>query len=375
MDEQFVPAENSAGHAPIAAASLASDFGIDGLAASLAFYTPAGTWTAYPEDGPQRYAEVRGEHLAYSLQLSAAWRFVRGASVGCGLRFFSLHINNVSAVSTYPGPFGAPEDRDLDSMVQTKAADNMIPGVVVGGWWNLGNLWAPLKHIELGFSFVSGFAVNAAGHLNVRLPSHPYYDGVTVEPERPPVTVVLHFPWMVRTGIRWNHEVFDIELDVAWEGWSTNDRKVFDLTAPSYYRNLPAIGDYALTDTERPLHYEDTVAINVGGSVRPAEWLALRAGFLWESGAVPDAYYSVSDPDSEKFGIGLGIGIEYDYLRADMGYMHIFQQARDIRPGQSLVTQTNPSNPEQVTYVGAGKYDSGYDMLGLAVRLKVDELF
>ncbi|RLB59728.1 MAG: hypothetical protein DRI34_00905 [Deltaproteobacteria bacterium] len=376
VDETFAAVDNQAPPAPSIGLGISSDFGLEQLVLGLAFYTPAATWNRYPEQGPQRYAEVRSDNLAFSLQFSAAWRPLSRLSLGAGLRLFTLRINHTYAISAFPGIFGMPEDRDLDALVQNIAEDLMEPSAVVGLWFDLGTLADFLEGFELGAAFVSGVSVAAGGHLNVRLPENVYYDNVTLDPEQPPVRVELDFPWMVRWGLRWRYrELFDVECDVAWEGWSVTDEVRDILTEPTYYHDLPTIGDYLLSSTASPRHFRDTWSVRLGGQYRALDWLLLRLGFLWESGAVPDAYLSVANPDSDKFGLGLGVGVELGAFQFDLGYLHLFQLGRDVAVGESLVTQTNPSNPEGSTYVGAGSYRSGYDLLGLAVLVQLDEFW
>jgi len=376
VDEIYYPVENQASPLPGATAGISSDFDLDDFVFALGFYTPYGTWSDYPEDGAQRYSNIHSENLAYSLQVSAAWEPFDGFRLGAGLSFFTLKISDTHAVSSFPGLFGMPEDHDLDGMIQLIAEDAMIPNGVVGIWMHPG-AWIPfLEGFELGLSFVPGVAINAGGSMHVRLPSHIYYDNVYLDPEEPPISVSLNLPWIVRGGIRYRYEdIFDVELNLVWEGWSCLDEIIIKTKLASYYREIPTIGDYLINTPILPRHYQDTFSVRFGGSSRPLDWLVLRAGFLWEAGAPPDEYFSVATPDSTKFGIAFGVGTVLWAFEIDFGYMHLFMNERDISNSVSLARQVNPNNPEGSTIVGGGKYSSGVDILGLSILIRVDEFW
>ena len=376
VSENFQPVSNSSSPAPFGEIGLSSDFGLRDFDFGLAFYTPAGTWNHYPEDGAQRYSEVRSQNMAWYVQAAAAWKPLEGMTLGAGLFLFSLRINYVYAVSAFSGIFGLPEDRDLDALVQSQAADYFIPGAVAGLWLSPGAWVAGLEGLEFGFSVSSGFSVDADGRLRIRLPDHLYYDGVTVDPSEPPVSVKLNFPWVVRLGVRYLfRQSFDVEVDAVWEGWSVLRDVRTILKQPTYYRNVPVMGDYRLNDTVSPRKFRDTWSLRTGLGYLLLEWLKVQAGFLWEQGATSDAYYSVTCPDSDKYGLGLGLSLILEPVRVDLGYLHLFQVARDISVEESRATQTNPSNPEDATIVGAGRYRSSIDMLGLGIIFQLDSLW
>jgi long-subunit fatty acid transport protein len=376
VPENFAAVKNASTPAPFGAIGFSSDFGLEKVVFGLALYTPDGTWNSYPSDGPQRYSEIRSQNLAWYLQATAACEIVEGVGLGAGLSFFFIRINDSYAVSSFSGIFGLPEDRDLDALVQFRAGQDFIPGGVLGIRLRPEKWLSFLEGLVLGFSVTSGFPVRADGRLRIRLPEHIYFDQVTVDPEEPPARLELNFPWMVRFGVRWRwQELFDVELDGVWEGWSVLDAVRNQLKQPTYYRNVPAMGDYRLNDTVSPRGFRDTWSVRGGASLRLLGWLQVHSGFLWEQGAAPDRFFSVNAPDSDKFGPGIGVSLLFQPVRIDMGYLHLFQASRDISVEESRVTQTNPSNPEDSTIVGAGRYSSGLDLFRVGLELRFDDFW
>ncbi len=375
--ESFEPVNNAATVNPGATIGISSDFGLPDLVFALGFYTPYGSWSQYPDDGAQRYSAVRMEDMAYTVAAALAWQPTTGLRLGASMTLFTLRINESNAVSVFPGVFGEAEDRDLDGTIQMVAEDAWQLGAV-GGLWLHPGAWLPaLTGFELGFSVVPGCQIQADGKMRVRLPDHILYDDVTVDPAEPPITVSLDLPWILRGGIRYldPKDRFDVEFNLIWEGWSSLDRVKFKTKENAYYQNIPAIGDFLLTTPDLERNFKDTLSLRLGGSLKILPWLRLRAGTLYESGAPPDAYYSVATPDSTKIGAALGLGLHFGAYQIDLGYLHLFLFSRDIASEDSLARQVNPSNPEGTTLVGGGKYQSSVDLLGLSFKVRLDRFW
>jgi long-subunit fatty acid transport protein len=122
-------------------------------------------------------------------------------------------------------------------------------------------------------------------------------------------------------------------------------------------------------------HFQDTWSVRLGGSIHPLPWLSLRSGVYHENGAPPDAYYTVATPDSNKWGVSFGLGFLLSPWEIDVGYLHVFQNSRNISVDQSLAKQTMPNNPTDAVAIGGGRYDSYYNVLGVSLLVALDDLF
>ena len=374
VDQFYDPVNNQAPVLPDPSLAISSDFGLEDWVFAVGAYGPYTALNRYPEDGSQRYSLIRADNLGFILEAAAAWEPLRGLRLGAGLSLFTLTINNTQVASAFPGLFGGPEDPDLDGLVQYMAEDSFIPSAVLGLWLAPGEWTAALRGLELGFSFMPGIHIDARGTLRTRLPDHYYYDNVVLDPEEPDVRTTFDFPWVVRAGVAYRDpgKLFDVELAFVWEGWSCFDSIVLETTEPAYYRNVPTIGDFVVLPMVLERQYQDTWSLRLGGSYRPLDWLVIRAGGYYETGAVPDEYFSVATPDSDKWALAFGLGATWNAFEFDLGYMHVFQLARDIPASVSLAHQTNPTNPEGTVSVGGGRYISGYDLVGLSILVNID---
>jgi long-chain fatty acid transport protein len=376
IGEAYPAMENDSMPTPDPSIAISSDFGLEGFTFAVGAFAPYAGWSNYPESGAQRYSIVVSENLAFIVEAAAAWQPIEGLRFGAGIAFISVTLSETHAVSSFPGVYGAPEDRDLDGMIQFIAEDLFIPTAVAGLWIHPG-AWVPfLEGLELGFSFIPGVSVAAKGHMRVRLPAHINYDGVTVDPAQPGISTYFELPWTIRAGMRYRFEdFFDIELDFVWEGWSVMDEIDVRLNQETYYRDVPTMGDYLLATQPILRYYKDIWSLRLGGSYKPLDWLVLRAGGYWENGAPPDDYFSVATPDCDKVAFGFGAGVILGAWEIDLGYMHVFQIDRDIAIEDSKAEQVNPSNPEDAVPVGGGQYQSSYNVFGLSLLVRLDQLW
>ena len=360
---------NEAPPLPDPSLAISSDFGFDSLVFALGVYGPYSSKSQYPHNGAQRYSLIRDDNLAYFIEFAGGWEPFKGLRLGTGLVLSSIKVSSTQSASTYPGLFGGPEDRDLDADVQYMAEDDFSPSIVMGIWFAPGEWISFLKGIEFGFSYMPETQFKARGKMRIKLPDHVYYDNVEMSPEEPAVLASFSFPKILRGGIRYksSDNFFDIEFDIVKEYWSCFDFVDIKPVDPTYYKDIPALGDFPLLPMSVERNFKDSVSYRLGGSLRPLSWLVLRLGGYYEKGTAPDEYLSVAAADLNKWSIGTGFGFIFSYVELDIGYMHVFQQDKEVKAGSSKVLQINPSNQEDAVAQGAGKYLSSYNIIGVSL--------
>jgi long-subunit fatty acid transport protein len=134
---------------------------------------------------------------------------------------------------------------------------------------------------------------------------------------------------------------------------------------------VPGIGRYYLNTMKVVRGMNDSVSLHIGG-----EWevwkrrTVLRAGYLFETSATPDATMSVLTSDGLKNMVTIGAGLKvFGKVRLDIGYGHVFYLDRNVTNSQSW--QVNPIQPDIKVPVGNGLYkiDSDVISVGLDARL------
>jgi long-chain fatty acid transport protein len=207
--------------------------------------------------------------------------------------------------------------------------------------------------------------VRASGTVKTRLPPDPQFDGAEVVGDQIKVNVDL--PLVVRAGVEVRpNKRARVELGADYERWSMQQK--FDFVPQGVYiDHVPGIGRYDLKPMSLARGMRDVFSIHVGGEfdVLPKR-LTLRAGYLFESSAVPAEYLSVLTPDGDKHLVTLGASLRFGTWRIDAGYGHIFQPDRVVETSKSL--QLNPIQPSIAVPVGAGTYQVRAEILSLGLE-------
>ncbi|MCA9564709.1 MAG: outer membrane protein transport protein [Myxococcales bacterium] len=343
---------------------VSSDLGIDRFVLALGLMPPWGARYSYPVDGPQRYASVENTATAGAgIDLGAAVEITDWLRLGATFEWIYFDSTITVVASGYVGPFGDPEDPDLDILMQAHSVDAFTPSGVLGAWV------APIPGtLEMAISFQLPYRIqDDDAELRVRLPSHPIFDDAVVNGDT--VSGGFDLPWTLRTGIRWVHPRGDVELDFNLEGWSVHDAIE---TSPEdvSIEGVPAIDEFVVGPFEFENRWQNAMSLRIGSDFQVIEGLVVRAGFLWEQSAVPEDRMSVFQIDLTKFMPSVGVSYRVDVLNGlefNAAYGHYFMQSTTV--SNSVVTQINPTFSDGALVVGNGYYAQSVDAFGLSVDL------
>jgi len=340
---------------------FSSDLGTDEFALAVGAYAPNAPRYRFPEDGPQRYSIVDNtESLILYEHLAFAWRPHPRFAVGAGIQNMMAVLDSTFMGSSYVGLWGEPEDYDLDLMIHIKATDLLT---ITG---NFGVWGEPVDGLTLGASVQAPAAVqDDEAKLEVRLPSHYAFDNASVDGDK--MVLSIDLPWIFRAGVGYGVEhVFDVELDVVYETWSVHQAIHSDPKSVNV-RNVPTVGSLEVGALNVQRDFQNTLGVGLGGeyTVVP-EMLDLRAGFMFEQGAIPDKTFSLFQVDSQKFAPTLGASLSFADFSVDLAYSFIYQVSRDITTSE--VAQVNPTYDAGSTIVGNGSTSSFFNVLAMGAR-------
>jgi long-chain fatty acid transport protein len=322
-----------------------------------------GIWVPYlglnswKEDGPQRYSSITlNGSLLIVMELAAAFRINEHFWLGVGLQNMYLNFRSRKMLSACPSEVDcAPEDPSFDSLTEIEASSAFTPSGIVG---------ATLAYpkFRAGLSVQLPFFVRADGTVRSRLPTNPMFDGSNVVGNS--VSLDFDLPLIARAGFEYRPiKPLRLEIGFDYESWSIQDR--FTITPHNIYiDHVPGIGQYYLHTMYEERHLDDTFAIHLGGEIEavPNRFI-VRAGYLLETSATPDATASVLVPDGLHNMIAVGLGLKMGPMRFDVGYSHIFTLDRDVAFGASQSYQVNPIQPNLKVGVGGGHYHVSDDII------------
>jgi hypothetical protein len=261
-------------------------------------------------------------------------------------------------------PIPNPDSTQLVTEIDLK--DRFSGTAIVGLWYR------PHRRVEVGLaSRVVPVFLKAKGGLNT--------DKQTLVSDDVNVELPMTLPAIVRGGVRYIHAVedrewFDIELAAQYENWSVVD--AFDLKFDGEISGMP------IQDLTIEKKWKDTVSVRLGGDYNALPpYLTVRAGGFWESPAMRENYSHLDFPSFMRGGIGAGVTGGYKGIYLTVGYMHIFQEDREVSEASGKQYQERPLRPCPDGCAGAsgvpanaGTFASHYDVLALGLEIRFREL-
>ncbi len=373
-DLVHAPVHNETPPFPIPA--LAGVWGDGRVAVALGLYTPFAPTYAFPADGPQRYALVDQRVLQVRAGPSVGVRVGGGISVGAGVAWSLLKVDESLVASVVTGGFVPTEDPAYDVSASLSVRDSFEVT------WNAGVLWeAADGRFAAGATLVPPVTYEARGPLSVDFRGNVFYTGasemgrIVTAPEAsdPDVALEVRMPPIVRIGglVRAGG-IWEVELDVAWEGWST----VEALTLEDVILDIPTRGDEPMVvDDDIPLAVtlRDAVSVRLGAE-RRGDGQAVRAGLFVESSSVDAAFASVQVPDGAKVGWGLGATVDLARggLHLDVGLSQAWLLPRTLDGSQVAQVRIDPLASGDGVYggtrVGDGTLRGVTTLTGLGLR-------
>ena len=360
-----------------------SDFGLENWQFGLGIYGPPAIGKhTYPSYGPQSFMLTEMEILLAFYSASISWKYkdyfgigVTGSYVDMISMKYGLVTDGTLGQDLSPVP-----DMASEQLTATLNLKDRTSGTAVIGLWG-----RPHRRVELALAArVVPIFLNPKGTVEV--------DKETLVTDEVTVDLPLTLPAKVRGGIRYIHpdpkspdnDLFDIELGAYWENWS-----VLESLSPRLNGQISA---QDLGTLELRKEWKDTLSIRLGGdfNVLPAlaestaahpVSLTVRTGGFYESGAANDNYSNLDFPSYDRAGVGGGMSVGWRGVYLTVGYMHIFQEKREVTEAFAKQFQQRPIRPCPDRCNGlsgvpanAGTFTSRFDLLSLGLDFRFREL-
>lgn len=375
--DPLAPVKNSETLFPIGPmAVVGSDFDRDDLVAAFGVYGPNGKGAAdWPMDGGQRYMLTRLESFLFFLTASVAYGEKDEYGVGVSWQVAmapSMKMNMVIDGS----PFGAlnPYASVNDVEAVLEVSDLFALSAIFGAWWR------PIPELEIGLSGrILPVSLDASGDFELKnIPGQTQFSPDRLEVTDSSARLRLKLPPTARIGMRYRHlsegeEVWDLELDVVYEAWST--MKSMDVEMEGQI-NLFAQAEAPNANIARS--WRDTVSVRLGGTFQLMDALSVSAGTYYETGAVPPGYEHIDFMSFDRIGVSAGLTASFGTFRLLAAYMHVFQESRSVPESTAKGYQIRPLDPcpEACDFeagwsgvpANTGIFESGYDIISVGLE-------
>lgn len=336
------------------------------VAFALGVYGPSSVGRHdFPDYGPQSFMLTETDLLLAYYSVAAAWAPSESAGVGVTLQWADLQKMDYELVVDATPTFGAaslsplPDPESAQLLTKLRLSDRFAFTAVAGGFWR------PAPGLELGASFRLPVRLEPEGGVSVDKP--------TLVTDALSARLALTLPFLARAGVRvfgldgGGGELWDLELDLVWEGWSSIDRYVVEMD-----------GKISGQEVDRLViekRWRDTWSIRLGGDLALLpRLLTVRAGAFWESGASPETYSHIDFPSFMRLGTGAGLTVDLGTLSLTAAYQHVFQEDREVTEVAAKQFQQRPLRPCPADCGGlpgvmanAGTFETSFDVISLGL--------
>lgn len=330
-----------------------------------------------------RYDFVQSRASFLYPTLSAGFRLTRWLDVGVSghLVLASFDQTAVSYAELGPGVCKAneqdgerrKEDFRCDSRSTLRASGSSFVAT-------FGVMARPKPSLAFGASFRMPTNLRADGTLAPRAPR--------VLPEEQELTpgaanLALQLPWALRVGGRYvgmdaDFELYDLELDVTYEGWGAAQKLGPIVTAP----DLGAFKDIQFAVQHG---YENTIGLRAGGAynIDTGEGiLSVRGGAYFDSSASDAAFTRLDFDTLAKVAGTFGVGYKHGSFGFDLGYAAVASIPRTVGAGQGAIRPVNSAahgasegaDGDRLPAVNEGGYRGFTHVLSFGITVAFDGL-
>ena len=162
--------------------------------------------------------------------------------------------------------------------------------------------------------------------------------------------------------------LFDLELNYIFEGDGAH--QYYDLDFDAAQVNLPAEnGDGTFIPMPRlqdRRNYQHTHALRLGGDYNLLpNFLAVRAGFAYETAVSPEAYTHIDFPTTAKLTGPCGAGLHYELVDIDLGVSYTHFASQTVKNSEVRLTDIQKPR-EDWAVIGNGTFSGRYLVIGLS---------
>ncbi len=330
-----------------------------------------------------RYDFVQSRSSILYPTLSAGFRLTKWLDIGISGHLVLANFDQTSVSYTDLGPDtckvneqdGEPlkEDFRCDSRSTLQAKGTSFAAT-------LGAMVRPSPSFAFGASFRTPTNITATGVVNPQ-PPRALEDQ---ELEQGAASLALQLPWALRVGGRYigmdaDFELYDLELDITYEGWGSAQGLGPIVT-------IPDIGAFKDIQSVVLHGYTNTIGVRGGGAYNIDTGdgvLSVRGGAYFDSSATDFAFTRLDFDTLAKVAGTFGVGYKVGSLTFDLGYAAVASIPRTVGSGQGRIRPLNPAangtsedlDGNQLPAVNEGSYKGFTHILSLGVSVAIESFF
>lgn len=319
-----------------------------------------------PEPGPNRATLIKTASTTIYFGLAAAYELRLGSEVKLriGGTFRAQYINAVQRQAMIAaGLFYRPSSKKIGTgevLLQINASG-------VGFTGDAGFSLDLPYGFSIGASVLLPVTAELSGTLDVQIKQA--LDS-TVKIYGKNLGIETSFPLIFRSGIGWTGHALSVEVAFVGEFWSGASSQKMKPRGVEF----SALGSrITIPEIEIKQNFHDSFSIRVGGEYNIKNWIWVRAGWWFETGALEEKFTSVGSidyPNRMAFTAGLSARIPGG-LMLSLSVMHILGRTVTVKDSPLRPTDLSPDGlkyPGGVPSTSNGVYQFGNTTLFLGIR-------
>ena len=262
-------------------------------------------------------------------KLNDVWSVAAGVSYTWGYLSLNQQFNGGNGIGNYHIGAGAQSDIRIHSENGRSFGYNLALHAKFNEQWSAGLTYR--SHERMKFNGSCRVRDNKPGLMN-------FYGSTLLENTlgntRGKATIVL--PDVITFGVAYKPlKNLSFEADVAYTVWSR-------------WRSLD-VDLYGHGGIHQQKNWRDTWALSFSAEYWALDWLALRAGFLYETSPLNgEAYHDYLIPTNGRLQYSAGLGLKYNQWTLDFAYIYMQEREVNLMDGGTAGTIK-------------GKFGNGYD--------------
>lgn len=283
----------------------------DTVTVGLGVFSPFGLGTTWSNYWEGRYLATKSELTTFDINPVISLRVLPELSIAVGADLVTLQ----ATLEKVPSPFDIAQK---------------FNGSGLGGGFNVGLLYTPVKPVSIGVSYRSQVKINADGEVLL-----------SISPQALTASTTIKLPQQLSAGIAYRPtDRLTLEVGTRWEDWASFPNLTVDVAGQ-------AAGAY-------PRDWHGTWAVNVGGAYRLNDTVSLLAGYLYGWNPVPDSTFEPAIPDANAQLFCIGTDLTFGQLKVALSYA--YQRLNDRAKSDNLYGP-----------IANGTYESSLNMVAVSL--------
>jgi long-chain fatty acid transport protein len=312
----------------------------DKFKVGVGVYTPFGSELHYGQGWTGRYTLTDINLRSVFGQLTASYAITPKLGIGAGLVVLAYGDVDLQRDVPLQGQNGAVAHAQL-----TGKADHKVG-------YNVGIMYKPSDKLSIGASYRSHIDAHISDGT-VTTSNLPASVASSFTAKNFTATLPLPDVYSLGVGVRPNDKL-TLAFDANLVGWSRYQSLDFAYTGGVLGGN---------TSSSSIRHYQDAVALRLGGQYKLTSGLTVRAGGFYDFACVRDGYVTPETPDANRVGITAGFTYEFGE-RFGIDGSFLFEDFQQRSQSQTQLLEQNTTDRV------AGTYKTTISVPGVGVYFK-----